>query len=76
MPLSRDDARHIADLARLRFSEEELAQVHGRLGRILDYMDKLNELSTDGIAPTAHLQNQPTPLRDDEVRPPSILARS
>jgi aspartyl-tRNA(Asn)/glutamyl-tRNA(Gln) amidotransferase subunit C len=46
--------RHIANLARLSVSDEEVARYASQLARILDYAQQLEELSTDAVPPTAH----------------------
>ena len=63
--------RHIAHLARLKLSDAEVSEFGGQLGRILDYMDKLGEVNTDGVAPTAHAASAKNVFRDD-VPGPSI----
>ncbi|PSQ51729.1 MAG: Asp-tRNA(Asn)/Glu-tRNA(Gln) amidotransferase GatCAB subunit C, partial [Bacteroidetes bacterium QH_10_64_37] len=55
MSVSRDDVRHVAQLARLDFSAEEEAQMADELSRILDYVDKLDELDTSGVPPMSHV---------------------
>ncbi len=60
---------HVARLARLAVAEHELDGLAGQLGRILDYMDKLRELDTTGVAPTAHALPLRNVWREDEVTP-------
>ena len=50
-----DGVRHVANLARLEFNEEETAQFTEQLDRILDYIGKLNELETGHVSPTSHI---------------------
>ena len=50
-----DGVRHVANLARLEFNDEETAQFTEQLARILDYIGKLNELETDDVPPTSHI---------------------
>jgi aspartyl-tRNA(Asn)/glutamyl-tRNA(Gln) amidotransferase subunit C len=52
--ITRDDVRHIARLARLRFTDAEEVQMAEELGRILDYVDLLAAIDTDGVAPMRH----------------------
>ena len=47
--------RHVANLARLEFNEEETEHFTEQLARILDYIGKLNELETDHVPPTSHI---------------------
>ena len=67
--LSRKDVEHVAHLARLGLSEDELARLEGQLNHILDQYAVLAELDTDQIAPTAQTIELENILRDDEVRP-------
>jgi len=67
MPVSREDVRHVAQLARLDFSEEEEGQMAEELSQILDYVDKLNELDTAGVPPMSHVLDITNVFRPDEV---------
>jgi len=67
--LSRADVEHVAHLARLGLSEDELARLEGQLNHILDQYAKLAEVSTDHIAPTAQTIELENILRDDTVVP-------
>ncbi len=48
------DVRYVADLVRLRLTEEEIAEFQPQLDHVLSYIEQLNEVSTEGIEPTAH----------------------
>ncbi len=67
MRMTPDEVRHVAALARLSFTEEELAQLAQHFDTILTYVDKLGELQTDSVEPTAHAVAVSAPLRDDVV---------
>ena len=67
--LSRKDVEHVAYLARLGLTEDELARLEGQLNHILDQYAVLAELDTEGIAPTAQTIELENILRDDTVRP-------
>jgi aspartyl-tRNA(Asn)/glutamyl-tRNA(Gln) amidotransferase subunit C len=67
--LSREDVEHVAHLARLGLSEDELRQLEGQLNHILDQYAVLAELDTDHIAPTAQTIELENILREDAVRP-------
>ena len=54
MGISPEQVRKVALLARLRLSEEEVAMFAEQLGRVLDYMDLLAELDTEGVEPMTH----------------------
>ena len=67
--LTRADVEHVAYLARLGLSEEELSRLEGQLNHILDQYAKLAELDTAAIAPTAQTIELENILRDDVVTP-------
>ncbi len=67
MSLSHEEIAHIAALAQLDLSEEELAQYREHLAQILDYAASLQKLNTEAISPTATVLPLRTVLRDDEV---------
>lgn len=66
--LSRKDVQHVAHLARLGLSEEELSRLEGQLNHILDQYAVLTELDTEHISPTAQTIELENILRDDVVR--------
>jgi aspartyl-tRNA(Asn)/glutamyl-tRNA(Gln) amidotransferase subunit C len=49
-----DKVRHIAHLARLKLTDEEISRFGAQLGGILEYVEKLNEVDVAGVEPTAH----------------------
>jgi len=66
MKISRAEVKHVARLARLTLEEAELDAFTGQMDGILAYVDKLGELDTDGILPTAHavpMDNAPESLQ-------------
>ena len=65
MPVSRDDVRKVAQLARLSFAPEEEDRLIADLNRMLDYVAALNELNTTGVSPTAHVLPIENAFRDD-----------
>lgn len=66
MILSRDDVKHIADLAHLALSDAMLETYQQQLSAILEYAASLQQLDTDSIPPTASVLPLHTVLRDDE----------
>ncbi len=68
MSLSRDEVAHIARLARLELTEEELEKYREQLSAILDHVARLSELDTSGITPEASPTEEAAP-RPDEPRP-------
>jgi aspartyl-tRNA(Asn)/glutamyl-tRNA(Gln) amidotransferase subunit C len=67
--LSRKDVEHVAHLARLGLTDEELARLEGQLNHILDQYAVLAELDTEHIAPTAQTIELENILREDVRRP-------
>jgi len=65
--ITREQIRHVAMLARLELDPAEEEAMTTTLDAILTYMDKLGELDTSNVEPTAHILDRPTPSRDDEV---------
>ncbi len=48
------DVRYVADLVRLRLTEDEIAELQPQLDHVLSYIEQLNEVNVEGIDPTAH----------------------
>jgi aspartyl-tRNA(Asn)/glutamyl-tRNA(Gln) amidotransferase subunit C len=69
MAVTLDDVRKVAYLARLSFSPAEEARLVDELNRILGYMEKLNELNTEGVSPTSHVLPISNVFREDAVVP-------
>jgi len=69
MKLSLDEIEHIAELARLRLSEDEKARYREQLSEILDYAARLQAVDTSGISPTSSVLPARSVLRKDEPRP-------
>lgn len=67
--LTRADVEHVAYLARLRLTHEELDLLEGQLNHILDQYAKLSELDTSAIPPTAQTIELENILREDVARP-------
>lgn len=67
--LSRRDVEHVAHLARLGLTSDEVTLLVGQLNHILDQYAVLSELDTDDIPPTARVIELEGVLRDDTVRP-------
>jgi len=69
MKLDRDEVEKVAGLARLALSEEEMERFSHQLSSILTHMEELNRVMTDNIDPSYSLGEEPTPMREDIVRP-------
>jgi aspartyl-tRNA(Asn)/glutamyl-tRNA(Gln) amidotransferase subunit C len=68
MTLSRDDVTHVAMLARLGLSEDEMERYRHQLDAILDAIGKLNEVDTSSVAETAQVGGLVNVWREDEPR--------
>jgi len=67
--LTREQVLHIAELAKLGLTEEEVELFAGQLSEILDYAAGLNQLDTESIPPTAQAIRRVNVLREDVVGP-------
>ena len=69
MSVTLKDVEHIAELARLKFSEEELESFTHQLNQILEYVEKLKELDTENVEPLSHPVEGNNAFREDELKP-------
>ncbi len=70
MALDRDQVLHVARLARLELSEEEIEKFAGELSNVLDHIETINQLDDlDDAEPTSHVVNVENALRADEPEP-------
>jgi aspartyl-tRNA(Asn)/glutamyl-tRNA(Gln) amidotransferase subunit C len=67
--ITRIDVEHVAQLARLRFSEDQLVLFTEQLNTLLSYFDKLQEVDTTGIEPSTHAVSLCNAFREDMPRP-------
>lgn len=67
--IDRDDVRHVAALARLELSDEEVERMALELNAVLENMAKISELDLEGVEPTSHVVEVEGALRPDEPRP-------
>ena len=67
MPISRKDVEHVAALARLALTKDETDKLTVELGQILEHADKISELDTADVEPSAHAVKLTNVLRSDEV---------
>lgn len=66
MNITKQEVEHVARLARLELSEQEKEKLTEQLSGILTYVEKLNELTTSGVEPTAHVLDINNVMRDDQ----------
>ncbi|MGB9772967.1 MAG: Asp-tRNA(Asn)/Glu-tRNA(Gln) amidotransferase subunit GatC [Bacteroidota bacterium] len=69
MGVTISDVEHVAALARLEFTEQEKEKLVHQLNRILEYIDKLNELDTSDVEPLSHVIELSNVFREDVVEP-------
>ena len=67
--IDREQVLHVARLARLELSDDEVATMAGELSAILDHIEKIGELDLDDVAPTTHVVEVRSALREDVPRP-------
>ncbi|UPM49096.1 MULTISPECIES: Asp-tRNA(Asn)/Glu-tRNA(Gln) amidotransferase subunit GatC [unclassified Synechococcus] len=70
--ISADDVRKVAKLARLELPEEKIATYTGQLERILDYVDQLQAVDTDGVPATTRAVEVVNVTREDTVVPTEV----
>ncbi|MCX7988649.1 MAG: Asp-tRNA(Asn)/Glu-tRNA(Gln) amidotransferase subunit GatC [Thermodesulfovibrio sp.] len=67
MKISKEMVKHISLLSRLELKDEEIEVYQDQLSRILDYVEKLNEVNTENIEPTSHVLSLNNVFREDMV---------
>ena len=67
MNITKKEVEHVANLARLTLSDEDLDVMTGQLDTILSYVDKLGELDTAKVEPTTHVFSVTNAFREDRV---------
>ncbi|MGP4060631.1 Asp-tRNA(Asn)/Glu-tRNA(Gln) amidotransferase subunit GatC [Halobacillus sp. H74] len=66
--ISKDEVKHVANLARLAITEEEAKTFTKQLDDIITYAEQLNELDTTGVEPTTHVLDLKNVMRKDEPK--------
>lgn len=67
--ISREDVEHVAALARLGLTDDEIDLMQGQLNRILEAVGQLQSVDTSSVGPTAQVIALENVMRDDVVRP-------
>ena len=67
--IDREQVLHVARLARLELSDDEVERMSGELTGILGHIEKIGELDLEGVPPTSHVVEVTNALRDDVPRP-------
>jgi aspartyl-tRNA(Asn)/glutamyl-tRNA(Gln) amidotransferase subunit C len=66
--IDREQVLHVARLARLRLTDEEVERMSSELSSILDHIEKISELDLENVEPTSHVVEVENVLRADEPR--------
>ena len=69
MEITRDEVLHVAKLARLELTEDEVGRFQEQLSAILEAVGKVSELDLEGVPPTSHPLDLVNVLAEDEPRP-------
>ena len=67
MKITKQEVLHVAHLARLNMDESMVDRFSNQLGKILEYVETLNELDTAGVAPTSHAIAMSNAFREDAL---------
>ena len=67
--IEREQVEHVARLARLKLSDEEVRRMASELSGILEHVERISELDLDDVEPTSHVIALENVLRPDEARP-------
>jgi aspartyl-tRNA(Asn)/glutamyl-tRNA(Gln) amidotransferase subunit C len=67
--IDREQVLHVAKLARLRLTDEEVERMAGELSTILEAIEQIGELDLEGVQPTSHVVDLENVLRPDVPRP-------
>jgi aspartyl-tRNA(Asn)/glutamyl-tRNA(Gln) amidotransferase subunit C len=67
--IDRDEVLHVARLARLALSEQEVERMARELSAVLDHIERISELDLEAVPPTSHVIDVAGALREDEPEP-------
>lgn len=65
--ISKDEVKHLAELSSISLSEEEISNLQTDLGNIVEYIEQLSGLNTDGVEPTYSVSKNQNVWREDEI---------
>ena len=68
MKITKDEVVYTADLARLDLDENSISRFAEQIGNILEYVNTLNSVDTEGIVPTSHAIFLSNAFREDEIK--------
>jgi aspartyl-tRNA(Asn)/glutamyl-tRNA(Gln) amidotransferase subunit C len=69
MKISREEVLHIARLARIALTEEEITRMSEQLSNLLEHFEVLQKVDTEGVPPTAQSVTLQSVMREDEIKP-------
>ncbi len=69
MKITREDVAHVAKLARLELDDTSMDKFVGQLGTVLEYIETLNSVDTEGVKPMSNAISMSNAFRQDEVKP-------
>jgi len=73
--ITNDDVRHLAQLSSLQMSDAEVESLRADIEKIINYINQLDELDTDGVKPTYQVTGLQNVWRDDEIIDSSVSRR-
>ena len=73
--VTNDDVRHLAHLSSLQMSDAEVESLRADIEKIINYINQLDELDTDGVEPTYQVTGLQNVWRDDEIIDSSVSRR-
>jgi aspartyl-tRNA(Asn)/glutamyl-tRNA(Gln) amidotransferase subunit C len=76
MKITKKDVMHVAELARIDLSDDAIDVFAEQIGDILDYVDQLKRVPTEGVAPTSHAISLTNAFREDEAAEPADAGRA
>ena len=68
MSISLEQIKHLAHLSRLEFTEEELKEIQGDMGKILDFVAQIDALDLSGIEPLTQMSDSVNVMREDQTK--------
>lgn len=68
MKLDKKTTEKLAELAKLEFNDQELEEIKKDLEQMIGFVEKLNEVNTDGVKPLTHVGEEENRLREDEIK--------
>ncbi|MDR1002656.1 MAG: Asp-tRNA(Asn)/Glu-tRNA(Gln) amidotransferase subunit GatC [Oscillospiraceae bacterium] len=69
MKITKETVSYVAELSRIKLGEEQTERMLGELSEIIDYMDILSGVDTEGVEPLSHVFSINNVVREDEVKP-------